>query len=150
MPVTPPIPPFRVLIVDDNPVCSDILARVIVSQQLGEIATLHVTTLCSAEEALRDLGTTCYDIIFTDVEMGQIWGDEMARTIRSDHTVPIHKANRDVPIVAITARCDPVSCARYEEAGINQCIEKPAKKESIYAIIEGIVDPIIRKKKLTM
>jgi CheY-like chemotaxis protein len=145
MPVTPPLPSFRVLIVDDNPVCSDILARMIVSQQLGEIATLHVTTLRSAEEALRDLGTTCYDIVFTDVEMGQIWGDEMACTIRSGHAVPIHKANRDVPIVAITARCDPVSRARYEEAGITKCLGKPAKKESIYAIIEDRVNQIMRK-----
>jgi CheY-like chemotaxis protein len=146
MPAHHPSLSFRVLIVDDNLVCSDILARVIVSQQLCEIATIHVTTLRSAEDALRDLETACYDIVFTDIEMGQIWGDEMTRIIRSNHGVPIHKANRDVPIVAITARCDPVSRTRYEEAGITKCLEKPAKKESIYAIIEDRINQIMRNK----
>ena len=146
MPTIPPLPFFSILIVDDNTICSDILARLIASRQLDEIMDLRITVLHSAEEALTDLRTTCYDIIFTDVEMGKIHGDEMTRIIRSNLTVPIHKANRDVPIVATTARCDPDSRARYEEAGITQCLEKPVKKEPIYALIKDRVDKIIREK----
>jgi CheY-like chemotaxis protein len=146
MPTMPPLPIFRVLIVDDNPVCSDILARVIASQQLGEIVTLHVTTLRSAEEALRDLGTTCYDIVFTDVEMGRIGGDEMTRIIRSDHAIPIHNANRVIPIIAVTARVDPVSRVRYRDAGISECVAKPVTRESIHNIIRKRIEQIIKIK----
>ena len=142
MPATPLLPSFRVLIVDDNPVCSNILARVIESQQLGEIVALHVNTLRSAEEALRDLETACYDIIFTDIEMRQVSGDEMVRRIHSGQTHPIHESNRGIPIIAITTKDDPDSRERYEDAGITKCLGKPVERESIYAIIEERVDQI--------
>ena len=135
MPAHHPSLSFRVLIVDDNDVCSDILARMIQSPQLKDIATVHITTLHSAEEALRDLQAASYDIIFTDIEMGQVWGDEMTRIIRSDHTIPIHKKNRDIPIVAVTARVDPASRERYSDMGISECIAKPFKMETIHKII---------------
>jgi two-component system, NarL family, sensor histidine kinase EvgS len=144
MPATsPPLPFFRVLIVDDDPICSKILTRVIESQHPGEIATLRVTILGSAEEALRDLETACYDIIFTDIEMGQISGDDMTRTIRAGQTHLIHRSNRDIPIIAVTARVDPDSRARYEDAGITECVAKPVSKEIIKNIIRERIEQII-------
>src|SRR4051812_2571051 len=101
MPSTP-LPSLHVLIVDDNFICSNILARAITSQQL---VALHVTTLSSAEEALRDLSAARYDIIFTDIEMGGMSGDSMARKIR--------ETDREIPIHAVTARCDDESLERY-------------------------------------
>src|SRR3954452_12138510 len=119
---------LHILIVDDNTICAQILARIFTSKEFKEIATFHVTTLNSAEEALSALKNTSYDIIFTDIEMTGMHGDDMARTIRN-------KITGNTPIIAITCKDDEASRVQYEKAGITACLKKPAKKESIYAIV---------------
>jgi CheY-like chemotaxis protein len=133
---------LHILIVDDDPICSAILKRMITLLQLpGRKATLNITILHSAEEALDVLKNTKYDIMFTDIEMGGMWGDEMVRTICS-------KFDYDIPIYAITAKCDAESCERYKDAGITRCLAKPAMKKSIQDIIENRVEHIIRNSNL--
>lgn len=131
MPTTPPHHSFRVLIVDDNSICSDILARVIRSQHLDDVSDVHITTLRSAESVLQTLNEKNYDIIFTDIEMGELSGDEMARIIR--------KNNYDIPIYAVTARSDNVSRDRYKSAGITDCLAKPVNKANVHTIVENIL-----------
>jgi CheY-like chemotaxis protein len=67
----------------------------------------------------------------------------MSRAIRTGQTHPIHKSNRDIPIIAVTARVDPDSLARYEDAGVTRCIAKPILKEIINNIIRERIEQII-------
>ena len=129
------IPILHILIVDDNPVCSAILCRMLVSEQLKAITTLEITVHCSPEHALPDLKKTKYDIIFTDIEMMKMSGCDMAKTIR-DKSVDAYIKNRDTTIVAITSKYDSKSLIEYKEAGITDCLKKPVQIDSIYAIIK--------------
>ena len=131
-------PALHILIVDDNAICAQLLAHIFTSKQLKGIATYEITIIHSAEEALCILKETCYDIIFTDIEMTNMWGDKMAQIIRGKLTGNIHEENRNIPIIAITSKYDSNSLKWYKEAGITRCLEKPAKTGSICKIIEDI------------
>ena len=128
-------PVLHILIVDDNPVCSAILHRMLISERLKAIATLEITIHCSPEDALPDLEETKYDIIFTDIEMTNMSGCDLAKTIR-DKSVDAYIKNRDTTIVTITSKYDSESLIEYKEAGITECLKKPAQPDSIYAIVK--------------
>jgi CheY-like chemotaxis protein len=117
-------PPIYILIVDDNELCLKVLERQI--KRCG-VANLHVTKAASAEEALELLKKKRYDIIFTDIEMSGMTGDEMTRKIR--------KEDRDIPIYAITCKDDSKSLLRFNAAGITKCLKKPVDVVTIYTIV---------------
>lgn len=129
---------FHILIVDDNAICAQLLARIFALKQLKEITTFQITIRNSPEAALPDLKHTRYDIIFTDIEMTKMSGCDMAKTIR-DKSTDTYKENYDTPIIAITSKYDDDSCVRYKEAGITKSLEKPAKVDSIYVIVKDRV-----------
>lgn len=127
------MPALHVLIVDDDKICSTILERIITRLRIiGQETAFDITILQSAEEALCKLKTAKYDIIFTDIEMGALSGDEMVKTIRNE-------LGYDTPIYAITAKHDIESRKRYTDAGITGCLAKPAAKNNIRNIIEEII-----------
>jgi CheY-like chemotaxis protein len=128
---------LRVLIIDDNDICARLLARMFKLEPLKGITTFEITIHNSPEDALLDLMKIRYHIIFTDIEMANMSGCEMAKIIRNTE---IYKENLNTPIVAITSKYDDNSRIQYEEAGITECLEKPAKVGSIYAIVKKQVD----------
>lgn len=139
--MAPPV--LRILIVDDNPVCFTILRRMIVLlQPPDEIIKFEITVVHSAEEALCNLKKTCYDIIFTDIEMTGMRGDDMVKVIRHNLAGDICKENQHIPIIAITSKYDKKSLSLYEEAGITDCLEKPAKSDSIHSILKDRLDKL--------
>lgn len=121
---------IHVLIVDDNSVCAGMLARLL-QFKLRHLSDFKITTASSAEEALQNLENTAYDIIFSDIEMGVMSGTAMAKEIR--------RRNIDIPIIAVTSRYDSKSCNEYREAGFTKWLEKPAKFQDIYTVIEEML-----------
>jgi CheY-like chemotaxis protein len=122
---------IRVLIVDDNKICTDILARVFSTKRFSALPILfEITIVSSAEEALEYLKTAHYNIIFSDIEMSGMTGVEMVRQIR--------KRDRTTPIIAITSKFDSKSCMQYREAGFTDWLQKPAKSDDIYSVVEGL------------
>ena len=116
----------RILVIDDNDVCAKVLTRTITSSlKSDKFVSTHITVLSSAEAALHELRTSTYDIIFTDIEMTGMSGDDMVRNVRTRALDPhILESNRRIPIYAVTAKHDPKSRGRYESAGITECFEK--------------------------
>ena len=137
---------LNILIIDDDHICSNILKRIIDLLRPSERnIVVNVTIHYSAEGALNELekNTTKYDIIFTDIEMGGIHGDEMALKIRESF-----KDIFDGPIYAITANYNIFSCERYKQAGITECIAKPAGKKYIHDIINERIQHKIYKRTI--
>lgn len=134
---------LRILAVDDDPLCLKLLCRIIILlQPLYQDISFVITTFHSAEEALKNLTTATYDLIFTDIEMGGMPGYEMARIIRNQSPDSIYIKNHDIPIYAITARYTTKSIEQYKEAGITQTFEKPVKKDSIHRLIKDRINQI--------
>ena len=136
-----------ILIVDDNDICADILARKFKLKNILKIANYTITIINSPEKALKNLETNSYDVIFTDIEMPGMTGDVMVQIIRYDLTCKIHGKNRSIPIVAITSKYDRESLLRYRDVGITKSLEKPANTQSIRDIVSEICRQHKRWKK---
>lgn len=112
----------RVLIVDDNPINLVVGARLMAS--LG----LQVDSASSGEEALRHCEQTGYALIFMDIQMPVMSGVEAAHRIRARHAA--------VPIIAMTANTLDTVDASYQQAGINDFMAKPFRREDLSRVLE--------------
>ena len=127
-----PLPRIRVLIVDDDSVCSEYL-RGILECKLNEIAIYDISVRRSAEDVLSEFKEGVrYDIIFTDIEMGSISGDAMAEEIHN-------KYGSDVRIVAVTSTYDISNSDQYKKVGISACLNKPPNCDLVRVILKDTI-----------
>jgi len=70
-----------------------------------------------------------YDLILMDIQMPEMDGKEAARLIRE-------KGFTEVPIIALTAASMKGDREKCMEAGMNDYISKPIKKETIFEVIK--------------
>jgi len=74
-----------------------------------------------------------FDLIFMDVQMPEMDGLEATRKIRNPQSkIP----NRDIPIVAMTAHAMKGDREMCLEAGMDDYITKPIKREIVFEILE--------------
>jgi CheY-like chemotaxis protein len=123
---------MRILIVDDNSICAEILRRTL-ERELKEMAICDITVCYSAEDVLHEFKKGArYDIIFTDIEMGPISGEKMAEDIRDRY-------GGDIRIVAVTSTHDTKIPDQYKSAGISNCLNKPADCNLVRIILEDTI-----------
>ena len=103
----------RVLIVDDNRVQCETMARVL---REWEVEPFTATTLA---EALKLFKEAHVDLVFLDVMMPQVDGYKLAQLFRRDATF--------VPIIMLTALEDIESKRRGLAAGADEFLTKPVK-----------------------
>jgi len=70
-----------------------------------------------------------FDLIFMDVQMPQMDGLEAAKTIRE-------KGFKDIPIIAMTAQSMKGDREKCLEAGMNDYISKPIKREVVFSMVK--------------
>jgi DNA-binding response OmpR family regulator len=73
----------KILIVDDEPNIRHTLSRIL--QQIG----CEVNTAESGKTANQCLQTNQYDLVYLDLQLPDIGGIELLRTIKSQHNVPV-------------------------------------------------------------
>lgn len=117
-----------ILLVDDNPV----------NRRMGKIllskAGYRVTTADNGRQTL-DLYQGCpdrFDLILMDINMPEMDGFEITRQIRIQEAV----SGTRIPIVAFTANVLPVFKQRCLEAGMDDLLTKPFKREDIFSVVK--------------
>ena len=118
----------RILLAEDNPV-NQKLAKLM----LGK-AGYQVTVADNGREAVETFTADpdAFDLIFMDVQMPEMDGKEATQAIRE-------KGHTQIPIVAMTAHAMKGDREKCLEAGMNDYITKPIKREAVFAIIEKTV-----------
>lgn len=109
-------PALRALIVDDDPLASEILIELI-----SEIEDVEIHSYASAAEAQTAIMArkTDFDCYFLDIEMPQMDGVELANWIRSDN------ADQTTPIIMATAKSDRRNVTEAFSVGANDYVTKP-------------------------
>ncbi len=110
-----------VLIVDDDFAIRDVLR---------EIVTLYgykATTADSAKEAMTILTKEKIDLIFLDMQMPDITGDQFLDFIR--------KKGFQTPVVVVSAHVDKEVARRLGAVGINGIITKPFLVERVIDVM---------------
>ena len=118
---------LSVLIVDD-----DRLQLQLLKEMLGKIngMTFNVTTTSNATEAVTLAKTTAPLLVFTDIEMPEMNGNEIMRRMRSDI-----RTGQQVPkFIAMTAH-EPSIMPELRKEGFDACLFKPFNVETLAATI---------------
>ncbi len=120
-PVQPtPLPRTRILLVED------IRANQIVTATLLRRDRHLVDIAASGEAAIRALEHGAYDIVFMDMFMPGMNGQEATQRIRA-----LRGPGRDVPIIALTAHVSPGEEANFRTAGMNGLLGKPVSLDEL-------------------
>ena len=122
--VTATKPGIKVLIIEDNPVNRFVLRSLL--EECGH-------SVVEAENGANGVAAArgeAFDLIMTDISMPSMDGVEVARTIRQ-HEGPSQHAR----VVAVTAHALPADLARFQAAGIDDCMTKPITRVSLNAAL---------------
>ncbi len=117
----------RALVVEDEP-----NIRELVSLHLG-LEGLAVTTAADGEEALRYASSEPFDVVVLDLMLPKIDGVTVCRAIRRQG------ANRDVPILMLTAKRDESDKVLGLESGADDYLTKPFGVRELVARVRALL-----------
>jgi CheY-like chemotaxis protein len=115
--------PLRILIAED------IETSQRVAQQMLRKLGYEVDTVTNGIEVLRALERQHYDIVFMDIKMPEMDGVEATRIIRQ-------RWPNGPKIIALTAYGLEGDREKFIEAGMDDYISKPVKKEDLAGMLE--------------
>ncbi len=117
---------FRVLVVDDDPDMAGFLARLLVQQGM------QTDTALDGDEALQKITVTAPDLILMDVMMPSKSGFDVCRQLKTNEATAL------IPIILVTALEDQESRVRGIEAGADDFLSKPVRREELIARVKTL------------
>jgi len=117
----------RILLAEDNLINQKVAVRILQSKGY------EVDTVLDGSQALSVLQAKPYDLVLMDVQMPEMDGYEATKAIRHPANNVLDSA---IPIIAMTAHAMKGDRERCLEAGMNDYISKPVKREELFAAIE--------------
>ncbi len=117
----------QVLVVDDNPDITELLAAVL------RLSGYDVSTALSAAEALRATHEKRFDVVVSDIGMPEMNGYELARALRAR---PEYGSAR---MVAVTGFAMYDDRDRALEAGFDAHLSKPVAPADLTRAVMGVV-----------
>ncbi|MFH1614794.1 MAG: response regulator [Planctomycetota bacterium] len=117
-----------VLLVEDH--LSNQMVMALLLKKLG----LHVTAVDNGRRALEKITSDHFDLILLDMGMPIMNGYETARVIRENGIT--------TPIVAITGYTGKSTCKECIDAGCDNYLTKPVRREDIAQIVRRYLSPV--------
>ncbi|KRB76236.1 two-component system response regulator [Nocardioides sp. Root190] len=120
-----PVPPARVLVVDDDRAVRESLRRSLAFNGYD----VHLAS--DGAEALAGIGAVAPDVVVMDVMMPKLDGLEATRALRA--------AGNDVPVIVLTARDAVGDRVEGLDAGADDYLTKPFALEELLARIRALL-----------
>jgi two-component system phosphate regulon response regulator OmpR len=124
----------QILIVDDDNRIVKLLKK------FFEQHNFLISSASSVKEAEELLQYCKYDLMILDVMLPGITGLEFAHNIRSQ--------NHKMPIIMLTALCEPRDRIRGLESGANDYLTKPFEPKELLLRVQNLIDAYSQHKKL--
>jgi signal transduction histidine kinase/CheY-like chemotaxis protein/HPt (histidine-containing phosphotransfer) domain-containing protein len=122
-----PIPPARLLLVEDNPV------NLLVAQKLLSVLGYECDTASNGEIALSHMASGSYDLVLMDCQMPVLDGYSATRRWREHEAA--QAPGRRLPIVAMTANAMAGDRQRCLDAGMDDYLSKPVARDQLEACL---------------
>lgn len=122
----------RILVVDDSAMTRRVIHKTLALAGL-EIGEFHEAR--DGAEALELLGKHAVDLIFTDLNMPNMAGDELLARIRKNDSWD------DVRVVVISTEGSQTRLAAIKSQGAAAILRKPFTPEQVKSVIEQILEP---------
>jgi class 3 adenylate cyclase len=119
-------PTFRVLVVDDDPDMAAFFARMLAREGMA------VDTVFDGNAALAAIGAAAPDLVLLDVMLPGTSGFEICERLKSDPATAL------VPVVLVTALEDHDSRVRGIQAGADDFLSKPVRREELLARVKTL------------
>jgi len=130
---------YKIAICDDNNTDSRYIAELVSHWTKGQNFLVLTDTFPSAEAFLFHYTEhKDYDILLLDIEMGQMDGVTMAKTIR--------KENETVQIIFITGYSDYIS-EGYEVSALHYLM-KPVKQDKLFEVLNRAIEKISKNERI--
>ncbi|MBV9127924.1 MAG: PAS domain-containing protein [Verrucomicrobia bacterium] len=129
--VIAPVPPVRVLVVEDNSVSQKVITKLL--SKLGCTADVVV----NGQEALAACARTAYDVVFMDCQMPGMDGLTATRHLRAQQAASPRAGStaRRTAVIALTANALAGDRERCLAAGMDDYLTKPIKAEELAAAL---------------
>ncbi|MBW1895033.1 MAG: response regulator [Deltaproteobacteria bacterium] len=127
--------PVRILLAEDNPV-NQKLAKMMLTK-----AGYQVELANNGKEAVEKYTASpdSYDLVFMDIQMPEMDGIQATQKIRKAESSSSNNQLSHVPIIAMTAQAIKGDREECIEAGMDDYISKPIKKEIVLKNIQKYV-----------
>ena len=114
------VSPLRILLVEDNTINQQVIVK-----QLARLG-YSPETCNNGKEAVDQVARNAYDLVFMDVQMPEMDGVEATKAIREQVS-----EEQQPKIVALTANAIETDQAGYINQGMDDCLLKPIKAETL-------------------
>lgn len=118
---------IRILLAEDN------IINQLVAQGILKKMGLQADIATNGAEAVKALEENTYDLVLMDVQMPEMNGFEATEIIRDPQSAV---ANREIPIIAMTAHAIQGYRERCLEAGMNDYITKPIDPKALSEVLD--------------
>ena len=106
---------MKILIVDDDPQNRDILKTRL------ELAGYEVAEASNGDEGVKLAGEERMDLIILDIMMPKKDGWQVCKELRGN------AKTKEVPVIALTAKTQPIDEMRSWESGVDEYFQKPVE-----------------------
>lgn len=120
--------PLKILVVDDNTITRKVMTGFL------EQGNHEIVTSSSGEDALKKISQDAFDLIFMDIELPGLRGNEATKILR-DHHDPI-KAS--LPVIAITGNVGKEDLQQYLADGMTGVLPKPIEADKLKIVVREI------------
>ena len=116
----------HILVVDDDAGIRLTIKKFLEYSKVAHFEVVQAADGCEALEAAQDIGR--FDLILLDIEMPDMDGFEVCRTIR--------EVDSSVPIVFVTAHADLEHRVKGREAGGDSFLGKPVREAALLSLVK--------------
>jgi PAS domain S-box-containing protein len=120
---------LRILLIDDETDALDLI-----SVELAQYGA-KITSTSNAEDALKALESSEYDLLISDIGMPNVDGYELIRKIRAQE----NSRHQRIPAVALTAYARVQDRMRAIMAGFNTHVAKPVEASELITVVASLV-----------
>jgi CheY-like chemotaxis protein len=136
-----PPPPARILLVDDDPINQTVALNLL--RRRG----YHAVAVANGKQALEQLASGPFDLVFMDLQMPELDGFQTATQIRRKEAETSHKTAKELPaakpsrtpIIALTTASQPGTREKCLASGMDDYLPKPIVPRDLFAMVEKYV-----------